>query len=133
MKRTVFIYLATLIVMLPIDFLFLGVIAKNLFTSQVGDMLGEVRLTPAILFYLLYPVGILIFVTGNEETTWPEALQFGALFGFFCYATFEFTNMALLKHWSWTVVAVDIAWGAFVTSVSATLGLLIGTWANEQF
>ena len=62
MNRYVVLYLATLIVMVPIDFLFLGVVAKGFFASQVGDMLGEIRPAPAILFYLLYGVGILIFV-----------------------------------------------------------------------
>jgi uncharacterized membrane protein len=127
------IYLATLIVMLPIDLIFLGLIAKNLFAREVGDMLGDVRMAPALMFYLLYPVGIVIFVTSAQDATWKQALLFGALFGLFCYSTFELTNMALLKHWSWTVVAVDIAWGMFVTGVSAALGLVIGTWLTEKF
>ena len=54
MKRYIILYLATLIVLIPIDFLFLGTVAKSFFTSQVGDMLGEIRLAPAVLFYLLY-------------------------------------------------------------------------------
>lgn len=125
MKRNVILYLATLIVMLPIDLLFLGLVAKGFFTSQVGDMLGTVRLTPAIIFYLLYAVGILIFVSGSPEVTWQSTLLYGALFGFFCYATFELTSLSLLKHWTWPVVIVDVAWGSFVTAVSSTLGLLI--------
>ncbi len=52
MNRSVVLYLATLIVIVPIDFLFLGVVAKGFFASQVGDMLGEIRPAPAILFYL---------------------------------------------------------------------------------
>lgn len=128
MKRNVILYLATVIVMLPIDFLFLGLVAKGFFTSQVGDMLGTVRLTPAIIFYLLYPVGILIFVSATPSATWQSTLQFGALFGFFCYATFELTSMALLKHWTWPVVFVDIAWGTFVTALASTVGLLIANW-----
>ena len=65
MNRYVVLYLATLIVLIPLDFLFLGFVAKGFFTSQVGDMLGEIRLAPAILFYLLYVAGILIFVSGR--------------------------------------------------------------------
>ena len=128
MKRHAILYLATLIVMVPIDFLFLGTVAKSFFTSQVGDMLGTVRLAPAILFYLLHAVGIVIFVSGSDGATWQSALLYGALFGFFCYATFELTSMSLLKHWTWPVVIVDIAWGAFVTAVSSALGLLIANW-----
>ena len=60
--------------MIPIDFLFLGIVAKGFFTSQVGDMLGEIRLAPAILFYLLYVAGILIFVSGPATATWQSTL-----------------------------------------------------------
>ena len=73
-------------------------------------------------------VGVLIFVSGSPDATWPTTLLYGALFGFFCYATFELTSLSLLKHWTWAVVAVDIAWGTFVTAVSSTLGLLIANW-----
>lgn len=125
MNRYVVLYLATLIVLIPIDFLFLGLVAKGFFTSQVGDMLGEIRFAPAILFYLLYVGGILIFVSGQTGATWQSALLYGGLFGFFCYATFELTSLSLLKHWTWPVVMVDVSWGTFVTAVSSTLGLLI--------
>ena len=127
-KRYAVLYLATLVVIIPIDFLFLGLIAKSFFTSQVGDMLGEIRLTPAILFYLLYVVGILIFVSGSPDATWQSTLLYGALFGLFCYATFDLTALALLKHWSWRVAAVDIGWGSFVTALSSTAGLLAANW-----
>ena len=111
--------------MVPLDFLFLGLVAKGFFTSQVGDMLGAIRLPPAILFYLLYAAGIVIFANGAQDATWRSALLYGALLGLFCYATFELTALALLKHWTWPVVIVDVAWGAFVTAVAAALGLLI--------
>ena len=132
MNRYVVLYLATLIVLIPIDFLFLGLVAKGFFTSQVGDMLGEIRLAPAILFYLLYVGGILIFVSGQAGATWQSTLLYGGLFGFFCYATFELTALSLLKHWTWPVVAVDICWGTFVTAVAATLGLMIANWIGPK-
>lgn len=125
MNRYVVLYLATLIVLIPIDFLFLGMVANRFFAWQVGDMLGEIRLAPAILFYLLYVVGIMVFVSGPVGATWQSALLYGALFGLFCYATFELTAMSLLKHWTWPVVAADVCWGTFVTALSSTAGLLI--------
>jgi uncharacterized membrane protein len=125
LNRYVVLYLATLIVLIPIDFLFLGIVAKAFFTAQVGDMLGEIRLAPAILFYLLYVVGILVFVSGSASATWQSTLLYGALFGLFCYATFELTSLSLLKHWTWPVVMVDVSWGTFVTALSSTIGLLI--------
>jgi len=127
-KRNVILYVATFLVMLPFDLLFLGIIAKGFFQSQVGDMLGDVRLAPAVLFYCLYIAGILIFVSASADATWRSALLYGALFGFFCYATFELTSLALLKHWTWPVVIVDISWGTFVTAAAGTLGLIITDW-----
>jgi uncharacterized membrane protein len=126
--RYVVLYLGTMVVLIPIDFLFLGFIARGIFTSEVGDMLGEIRPVPAILFYLLYVAGILIFVSGSVTATWPSSLFYGALFGLFCYATFELTSLSLLKHWTWTVVVVDVSWGMFMTAVSSALGLLIANW-----
>lgn len=128
MNRYVILYLTTLVVIVPIDFLFLGIVAKGFFASQVGDMLGEIRAAPAILFYLLYVVGILIFVSGVAAATWQSTLLYGALFGLFCYATFELTSLALLKHWTWPVVMVDVGWGSLVTAVSSTAGLLVANW-----
>jgi uncharacterized membrane protein len=127
-KRYIILYLATLIVLIPIDFLFLGTVAKGFFTSQVGDMLGEIRPAPAVLFYLLYVVGILIFVNGPAAANWPSTMLYGALFGFFCYATFELTSLSLLRHWTWPVVTVDVCWGTFVTAMSSTAGQLIADW-----
>ena len=128
MKRHVVLFLATLIVLIPIDFLFLGMVAKGFFISEVGDMLGEIKLAPAILFYLLYVAGILVFVSGPLPATRQSTLFYGALFGLFCYATFDLTSMSLLKHWTWPVVLVDVSWGAVVTALSSTVGLLIANW-----
>lgn len=125
MNRIVVLYLATLVILMGLDFLFLGLIAKGFFVSEVGDMLGELKPVPAVLFYALYVAGVLIFVSGESAATWQSTLPYGALFGLFCYATFDLTALALLKHWSWPVAAVDVGWGAVVTAVSSTAGLLV--------
>ena len=59
---------------------------------------------------------------------WQTALLYGTLFGLFCYATFDLTCLALLKHWSWAVAALDVGWGAVVTAVSSTAGLFVANW-----
>jgi uncharacterized membrane protein len=123
-NRYVVLYLATVVVLMVLDFLFLGILAKGFFVAQVGDMLGEVRAIPAVLFYLLYVVGVLIFVSADARGP-HSTLLYGALFGLFCYATFDLTALALLKHWSWPVAFVDIGWGAVVTAVSSTAGRLV--------
>jgi uncharacterized membrane protein len=128
LNRYVALYLTTLVVLTALDFLFLGVLARGFFVSEVGDMLGEVKPVPAILFYLLYVVGLLVFVCGGMAATPRATLLYGALFGLFCYATFDLTSLALLKYWSWAVAALDVSWGAVVTAVSSTAGLLVSDW-----
>jgi uncharacterized membrane protein len=82
-NRFAVLYLVTLFVLVPLDFLFLGIVAKDFFTSQVGNMLGEIKLAPPILFYLLYVVGFVIFVNGAANVSWQSTLLYGALFGLF--------------------------------------------------
>ena len=125
MSRYLALYLTTLVVLMALDYLFLGVLAKGFFVAEVGDMLAEVKPVPALLFYLVYVVGVLIFVSGGQAANWPSTLSYGALFGLFCYATFDLTCLALLKHWSWAVAALDVTWGAVVTAVSSSAGLLV--------
>jgi uncharacterized membrane protein len=132
MKRAVILYLATLIVLVPLDFLFLGVLAKEFFKAQVGPALGDVKILPAVIFYLLYPVGIVIFVSFAAGSNWQHTLLYGALFGLFCYATFDLTALALLKGWTWPAALVDIAWGTFATATAATIGLLLANAVQRQ-
>src|SRR5690242_19018931 len=122
------LYVATLVVLMGLDFGFLGILARGFFVARVGDMLGEARVVQALLFYLLYVTGVLIFVSGGANASTWSTLLHGALFGLFCYATFDLTALALLKHWSWAVAAVDIGWGPVVTAVSSTAGLLLASW-----
>src|ERR1700758_876145 len=95
-KRNIVLYLVTLAMLMVLDFLFLGVLAKSFFVAEVGDMLAEVKLVPAFLFYLLYVVGVLIFVS-RPTCSFRWTLLYGALFGLFCYSTFDLTALALLK------------------------------------
>jgi len=132
LSRYAVLYVSTLAVLLGLDLPFLGLVAKGFFQSQVGDMLGEIRLAPAILFYALYVAGIVIFVSGPGDASWRSTLLYGALFGLFCYATFELTSLAMLRHWTWPVVLVDMTWGGALTAVAATAGLVIADWATPR-
>ena len=132
MNRTVVLYLATLAVLLGLDLPFLAVVARGFFQSQVGEMLGEIRPVPAVLFYLVYIAGVLVFVSGQSEATWRSTLLYAALFGLFCYATFELTSLTMLRQWTWAVVLVDISWGVALTAVSAAAGLMIADWVMPR-
>jgi len=72
----------------------------------------------AIFFYLLFIVGLVIFVISPaiEKSSWVSALFSGALFGLITYATYDLTNLATLKDWPLFVTVVDLAWGAVLAS-----------------
>lgn len=125
MEHAILLYLCTFAVMLPLDILFLGVLAKRFFRTQVGGVMGDLNIKAALLFYTLYPAGILMFVNAAPGAIWQECLIFGAAFGFFCYATFDLTSMSIIRGWKWSVALVDISWGTFVTGVSAAGGLML--------
>ena len=128
MTRFATAYAATFIVFCGLDFLWLGFVAKGYYQSQVGTLLLEKPNLPvAALFYILYIVGVLIFAVlpALEAGQWSRALFYGALFGFFAYATYDLTNLATLKGWSPGLALLDLAWGAVVTGISATAGYVV--------
>ncbi len=125
----IYLYLATIPAFFIIDMIWLGFVANKFYQSQLGHLLGPVNWPAAIIFYLIYIVGIIFFAVlpGLEANSWQKALIYGALFGFFCYATYDFTNLATLKDWPLTVVIVDVLWGTFLTGSVATVSYFLGT------
>ncbi len=84
------------------------------------------RAVPAVLFYLLYAAGIMVFVLPAGHGAWQMTALYGALFGLFTYATYDLTNYGTLKSWTATLAASDIVWGMVMTAVVSTLGMFAG-------
>jgi len=125
--RYVIAYIATAVVFLSADAVWLGYVARSFYRDNLEGMLLEKPLLDvAGLFYGLYVVGIVIFgvMAGLRDDTWRSAAIYGALFGLFAYATYDLTNLATLKNWPMMVSVVDTVWGAFVTALAATGGYL---------
>jgi uncharacterized membrane protein len=123
-----YLYLLTIPVFFLIDMVWLGVLAKGFYQDKLGGFLGPVNWTAAIIFYLIFIVGILIFAVAPalESQSLAKAVVLGALFGFFTYATYDLTNLATLKDWPIIVVVVDIIWGAVLSGSVAAVSYLIG-------
>jgi uncharacterized membrane protein len=124
----VYLYLLTIPAFFIIDMIWLGLVATKFYQSQIGFLLGPVNWTAAIIFYLLYIIGIIIFAVNPalEAGSLSKAIILGALFGFFAYATYDMTNMATIKDWPILVSVVDMIWGTVLTSSVATISYLIG-------
>lgn len=121
-------YIATGLVFLAIDAIWLTVAAQRLYRPLMGDMLVEnFRLAPAALFYFIYIAGIVVFAIAPAFSSdrWTTATSYGAFLGLFAYATYDLTNQATLKNWPAIVTVVDLGWGTFVTAVAATAGFLV--------
>lgn len=125
--KSLLLYIATVPVFFAIDLLWIGVIAKDFYFKNIPGLSPQPNWVAAIIFYLLYIVGILIFaVLPNLDRGWQQALIFGALFGFFAYATYDLTNYAVMKDWPLSVTLIDIAWGTTLTGAVATASYFIG-------
>ena len=108
-------YLIAFVVFLVIDLIWLGLIAKNLYSNYLGSLMApRVNWVAAILFYLLFIVGLVFFVItpAVEKQSWSYALLVGMLFGLITYATYDLTNLATLKGWPLTITIIDLAWGS---------------------
>ena len=131
MSKFLAAYAVATVVMLAIDLLWLGVIAKPLYRAGIGHLMADSPNIPAaVLFYLMFPVGLMIFavVPNASSSQWMPTLVAGALFGLFTYATYDLTNLATLKGWPVGLAALDIAWGSLVSSVAAAAGKWAMAW-----
>ena len=132
-KNAIISYLLTFIVFLVVDMFWLGIISKNLYQKYLdGFITDKVNWTAAIIFYLLYVVGISIFAiypAVNKGSAF-NAILMGALFGIFTYATYDLTNLATLKGWPLNIVFIDILWGAFLSALVSFSGFHIVKWLN---
>lgn len=113
------LYLIALPIFLAIDMIWLGLIAKNFYREQIGFLMKtDINWTAAIVFYLLFITGLVLFVImpAVKSNSWSYALLFGALFGLVTYATYDLTNLALTKDWPLLVTIVDLIWGSFIAA-----------------
>ncbi len=125
MTRLLLAYLAAALVMAALDLAWLGFAAKAFFEPAVGSLMAEkTNYAAAVLFYVLYIAGILLFAVtpALRGGGWTTALALGAAFGFFAYMTYDLTNMATLRLWPVHLAVIDVAWGTFVTAVAAGAG-----------
>jgi uncharacterized membrane protein len=120
-------YFATLVVFLLADMLWLGTMVNRIYRPALGDILSaSVNFPPALVFYLVYPIGLVIFAVmpGLRSGSVATAATYGALFGFFTYATYDLSNYATLRNWTLQVTIVDIAWGTVLGAIAAAAGCL---------
>ena len=120
-------------VFIALDMIWLGLVAKNFYRHQIGFLMkSEINWVAAFVFYLLFILGLVLFVIAPamEKNSWVHALLFGALFGLVTYATYDLSNLATLKDWPLLVTIVDLAWGAMLAASVSTASFFIARQVN---
>lgn len=125
------LYTLTIPIFFIIDIIWLGVIAKGFYRRHLGFILSpEVNWVAAVIFYLMYIAGIMFFAVrpAVNRNSWVKAAVLGGLYGFFTYATYDFTNIATIKNWPLVIVLVDVLRGVGLCPVVGTLSFAIAKW-----
>ena len=121
-------YVIALVIFLAIDMVWLTVIAKNLYAQHLGYLMApKAKLLAALIFYLLFVLGLQFFVLNPALAagSWKLALFAGMFFGLVTYATYDLTNLATVKDWPVLITVLDLIWGSFVSGMTAFLSFLI--------
>lgn len=130
MSRVLLTYGVSVPVFFVVDMIWLGVIARGFYRKALEPLLTpNINWTAAIIFYLLFLVGVLVFalLPGMEKRSLVYTVKMAALFGFIAYATYDLTNLATLRDWPLMLSIVDMIWGSFLSASTAGLTYLIMT------
>jgi uncharacterized membrane protein len=120
-------YALSLLAFMLIDFVWLGFVAKDLYSHYVGPiMLEQPNGVDALVFYAIYIVGVLLFVVyPHQKSSYKTVAMYGAAFGLVAYATFDLTALAVLKGWSVPLTFIDLLWGMVLTSLVSVISRLV--------
>lgn len=121
-------FLSAGIIMAVIDAVWLSIVANTFYKSQIGVLLlKKPRMVPAVIFYVVYIIGIVVFVVSPAlaQNSLSYAAAHGALFGFVAYATYDLTNLSTLKGFTNKLVVVDLIWGTTLTAAVATVSYMV--------
>ena len=125
------LYLAALAAFMVIDMTWLGIVARGFYRQQMGALMSpSVNWPAAILFYLLFIAGLLVFVVvpGLQGGSLSRALLASAFFGLVTYATYDLTNLATLRDWPWVMTIVDLLWGVVLSTAVTWVSFIAGRW-----
>jgi len=124
------VYLAIAVPFLLIDMVWLKVMGERVYRPTLGDiLLSQPNPWPAVLFYLVYPLGLMGFAVlpAHQDGSLIRALVTGLMFGFFTYATYDLTNQATLRNWTTILTVADVLWGAVLAACCACSGYIVAS------
>ena len=118
MIKTFFI---ALIFFFIIDVFWIYFVATPMYKQEVSSLM-ELKIPPALLFYVIFLIGLIFFVINpNQDNTLLNVFLIGAFFGLVTYGTYDLTVYASMNIFSLKLVVADILWGMFLSGAVATL------------
>jgi len=121
-------YAVTLIATLAMDGAWLTLTNKTVYRPVIGPlMLPDFNVLPALVFYALFPIGLMIFaiVPAMKAGSLGSAVLWGALLGAFAYMTYDLTNFTTLRGWTLQLTLIDIAWGTVLCGAASGIAYLV--------
>ena len=118
MIKTFFIALIFFFIM---DVFWIYFVATPMYKQEVSSLM-ELKIPPALLFYVIFLLGLIFFVINpNQDNTLLNVFLIGAFFGLVTYGTYDLTVYASMNIFSLKLVVADILWGMFLSGAVATL------------
>lgn len=118
-------FVASVLTFLGLDAVWIKFVAQPELTKIASGYLApQPNLAAAIIFYLIYIIGVL-FISLKFSNNPKSAAVNGLMLGALAYSTYELTNMATLTNWSWKMVILDTTWGGILTAVTCFVGYTI--------
>lgn len=128
-------YATTLVVLVVVDMVWLGVIAKQMYRNGIGHLMAEKSNWFAVgLFYPVFAPSLMVFavIPHQAATRSSKTMVAAAMFGFFAYATYDLTNLGTLRGWPWQLSLIDTVWGTAMSATAALAGSAAMKYFNNQ-
>jgi len=127
MIKTFFIALAFFCI---IDVFWIYFAATPMYKQEVASLM-ELKVAPAIMFYIIFLLGLIFFVINpNLSNTLLNVFLIGAFYGLVTYGTYDLTVYATMNIFSLKLVVADILWGMILSGSVATLTVFTSAKLN---
>lgn len=124
----VLLWAIAFVLLLIIDMIWLMWLGRGFYVEEIGGLLlDQPNLIAAFGFYALYIAGLvyLVIAPAAEVDSVMKAVISGAVFGLVAYATYDLTNLAVMKGFTLKIALIDMVWGMVLSAAVSGLTVKI--------
>jgi uncharacterized membrane protein len=129
--KNIILFTSTYFFSLIIDYIWLGLIAKKIYSDAIGTLLKKqgseiaFNIPSALIVYAILSFGIIYFALPKSDNSYTGALITGLFFGLVTYGIYNFTNLAILQNWNLKIALIDLCWGMCLCMMTTCFALFI--------